>query len=263
MIKRQEILRMINQPEEKLLCAKVLDQADFSLTKHEQVFTDFMDMAKASRFLEITKAIAGLNGVAFGGIAGCERQRLCFAPDYMEIQNEDFPITALTITKNKKFGQSDLSHGDYLGSLLGLGIDRAKTGDILVMEEETVCFVVSEISDYVIRNLTKVSRTPVKVDKASVAALQNYKKQLEYRSMTVPSLRLDAVVGAAFRLSRGKAQDLIRAEKAQVNWTMVASPAFVVKQGDLISLRGFGRFRLEEISGRTKKDRIGITVGMY
>lgn len=261
MIERQKILKSINQPEEKLLFAKVLDQADFSLKKREQVFTDFYDIAKINRFLEVTKGIPHLYASAFGGMEECERMRIGFSSD-MEVTQEDFPITTIVITKNKKFGQTDLSHGDYLGSLLGLGIDRGKTGDILVMEEETVCFVDSDISDFICANLTKVSRTPVRVEKSDTA-VKKYTKQLEYRSLTVSALRLDAVCGAAFRLSRGKVQDMIRAEKAQVNWTVTASVAAEVKEGDIVSIRGLGRFRLTEIGGRTKKDRIGIIVGIY
>ena len=262
MIKRQKILNMIHQPEERLLCAKVLDQADFSLGKHECVFTDFYDCARASRYLEIANGIPGLKACAYGGTQNTERVRIGFSPEYMDLTFEDFPITPLAITKNKKFGQADLGHGDFLGSLLGLGIDRSKTGDILIMEEQTVCFVDRDISDFICANLTRVSRTPVKVEKCE--ALQTtYEKKLTYRSLTVSSMRLDAVCGAAFRLSRGKVQELIRAEKAQVNWLMVSSPSSEVKQGDIISIRGLGRFCLEEIGGRTKKERIGIVVGIY
>lgn len=262
-MERQKILKTMLQPEEKLLCAKVLDQADFSFKKHEQVFTDFFDMAKGARFLEIIKGIPGIHGAAFGGMDGCERVRLSIAPEGMEIENQQFPITVLSITKNKKFGQSDLSHGDYLGSLLGLGIDRSKTGDILVMEEETICFVDREISPFICANLTRVSRTPVKVKEAQAFEAEKYQKELTYRHITVPSLRLDAVAGAALRLSRGKVSDMIRGEKAQVNWSQELSVARTVKQGDLISIRGYGRFRIEEVGGRTKKDRISITIGVY
>ena len=77
------------------------------------------------------------------------------------------------------------------------------------------------------------------------------------------SMRLDAVASEAFHLARGKTQTLIHAEKAQVNWNIVTSTSHLLKEGDLVSLRGFGRFRVKEIGGRTKKDRIGLEIEKY
>lgn len=81
--------------------------------------------------------------------------------------------------------------------------------------------------------------------------------------MTVSSLRLDAIVSAAFSISRGKAQSLIRSEKTTINWTVVSNTSFIVKEGDILSLRGYGRIKLEEVLGNTKKGRIGIEIGRY
>ena len=115
---KQALLQGMTQPEERLLFAKVLDQAAFSYKRHTPAFTDFLDMAKSGKFLEKLRSLSDLNVVAFGGTEDCERRMIGFAPDYMELEGKDFPICALRITKHKKFGQTDLSHRDYLLSLI-------------------------------------------------------------------------------------------------------------------------------------------------
>lgn len=259
---RQSLLKAVTQPDERLLFAKVLDQAAFSLKRHQPAFTDFLDMAKSGKFLEMLSYERDLQVMAFGGTEDTERRMLGFAPDYMELKKEDFPICALRIRKNKKFGQTDLSHRDYLGSILGLGIDRGKIGDIFVGEEETICFVEEEIASYISANLQKVSRTPVEVTETQIESV-SVEKEMEVRRISVASLRLDAVAGAALHLARGKVQDYISAEKANVNWSVTTNTSYLLKEGDMVSVRGFGRFRVLSIEGRTKKDRIVVEVGIY
>ncbi len=259
---KQTLLQGITQPEERLLFAKVLDQAALSCKRHCAVFTDFLDMAKSGKFLEKLQHTPDLQVIAFGGMEDAERRMLGFAPDYMTLTKEDFPICVLSITKHPKFGQSDLSHRDYLGSILGLGIDRGKIGDIMVGATETICWVQEDIADYIVYQLKKVSHTPVQV-KRTVLADITVEKKVEVRRLTVPSLRLDAVAGAALHLSRGKIQALIAAEKASVNWSVATNASCCIKEGDMISVRGYGRFRILAIGGRSKKDRIGLEVGVY
>ena len=228
---RQALLKSVPEGEERLLFAKALDQAIFAMKRREPAFTDFMDRAKCARFRERLQGLRELEITLFGGTEDCERQMMGFFTE--PLAAEEFPIKIVKIRrKSKKFGQTDLSHRDYLGSLLGLGIDRGKVGDILVAEETEQAEDIPQ-------------------------------RQTEARRLTVASMRLDAVASEAFHLARGKTQTLIHAEKAQVNWNIVTSTSHLLKEGDLVSLRGFGRFRVKEIGGRTKKDRIGLEIEKY
>ena len=220
-----------------------------------------MDRAKCARFRERLQGLRELEITLFGGTEDCERQMMGFFTE--PLAAEKFPIKIVKIRrKSKKFGQTDLSHRDYLGSLLGLGIDRGKVGDILVAEDTAVCFVAEEISPYITAVLEQVSRTAVVAEETEQAE-DIPQRQTEARRLTVASMRLDAVASEAFHLARGKTQTLIHAEKAQVNWNIVTSTSHLLKEGDLVSLRGFGRFRVKEIGGRTKKDRIGLEIEKY
>ncbi len=258
---RQALLKSVPEGEERLLFAKALDRAIFAMRRREPAFTDFMDRAKCTRFRERLRGIGGLEVTLFGGTEDCERQMMGFFAEALTA--EEFPIRAIKIRrKSRKFGQTDLSHRDYLGSLLGLGIDRGKTGDILVTEEAAVCFVTEEIASYIAATLTQVSKTAVVAEETDAVA-DIPRRQTEIRRLTVASLRLDAVVSEVFRLARGKTQTLIGAEKAQVNWSVVTNTSHPLREGDLVSLRGFGRFRIRAVGGKTKKDRIGLEIESY
>lgn len=263
MMDRQALLKSIPDGEERLLFAKALDQAIFAMKRRQPAFTDFMDRAKCSRFAERMRGIRDLKVTLFGGTEDCERQMMGFSLAEEELPEEEFPIRIIKIRrKSKKFGQTDLSHRDYLGSILGLGIDRSKVGDILVTEDAAVCFVAEEISAYITAVLEQVSRTAV-IAEETEGADAIPKRQTETKRLTVASLRLDAVAGEAFNLARGKAQALIGAEKAQVNWNTVTNTSHLLKEGDMVSLRGFGRFRLLSVGGKTKKDRVGLEIEKY
>ena len=258
---RQALLKSVPEGEERLLFARALDQAVFAIRRKQPAFTDFMDRAKCARFQERLQGIRGLCMMCFGGGEDCERQQMGFSIE--PLTAEDFPITIIKIRrKNKKFGQADLSHRDYLGSLLGLGIDRGKVGDILVAQDAAVCFVAEELAPYITAVLEQVSKTAVVAEETEQPE-DIPMRQTEERRLTVASLRLDAVMSEAFRLARGKTQALIAAEKAQVNWNIVTNTSHLLKEGDLVSLRGFGRFRIKRIGGKTKKDRIGLEIESY
>lgn len=260
---RQALLKSIPEGEERLLFAKALDQAFLSMKRQEAAFTDFMDRAKCVRFVERLRRAGAFQVTAFGGGEDCERLMLGFSPQGEELEHGQFPIQTVRIRrKNKKFGQAGLSHRDYLGSLLGLGIDRGKLGDILVAEEEALCFAEKEIAPYICATLEQVSRTAVVAEECEAIAAE-FTKKTEKKRITVASMRLDAVAGEVFRLSRAKVQGLIGAEKATVNWAVMTSAPYLLKEGDLVSLRGFGRFRVGASGGRTKKDKIVLEIEQY
>jgi len=262
MIDKQSILKNVNQPEERLLLAKVLDQAIFSLKKHENTFTSFCDPKKMNTILKSISGINELNFFVFGGNDDCERRRIGFCPNYREIKDEEFPISAIKIVGNTRFSK-ELTHRDFLGSILGLGIDRGKIGDIFMFESYAVAFVADEIAEYIKTNLERIGRAVVKTEIKSLSEVQLAEKLTVEKSTTVSSLRLDALVSAAFNMSRSKAQELISVEKVFVNWTVNANGSKLLAEEDLISVRGFGRAKLSKIVGRTKKDRISVIFLKY
>ena len=197
--------------------------------------------------------------MAYGGFEEAERRMIGFFPDYCEPSGEEFPITAVEVGLSRF--SSGLTHRDFLGSVLGLGLTRDKIGDIIVEKEHAVIFAESSIADYIAANLEYVGRT--KVNTRLLPGFVPELSQPAEKKITVASLRLDAVLGGCFNLSRTKTAELIKAERAYINWLGEDSPAKQVKEGDVLTLRGSGRAIIKEVNGKTKKDRVLITVEIY
>ena len=153
-----------------------------------------------------------------------------------------------------------LTHRDYLGSLMGLGITRENIGDILVEPSGAFIFVKREIADYIINNLEKIGRCGVKTIVCGCDEADIPKPKLREVNSTVSSLRIDAVLSAAAGISRGRAAEMIVQVLVSLNWEEINSTSKQVDEGDLISVRGIGRMRLERVGSLTRKGRIGITI---
>jgi RNA-binding protein YlmH len=230
-------------------------------------FSDFMDPYKAHKLCTAFNNDSSITAVCYGGYEDSERLTVGFFPEYSVPDGADiseyyalFPIQPIEIAYNAKYSRS-LTHRDFLGSMLGLGITREKTGDIIIEEDKAVAFVKTEIADFIAVNLERVAHTSV-----NTKLLSDYvPKQAEKveKRFTVPSLRLDAVVSDAFNMSRGKASELIKGEKVFLNWQCTASTSKPVDVGDVITVRGTGRVKITEVVGVTKKDRILINTVIY
>lgn len=262
MIDRQAFLKGTHQPDEKLLLAKVLDQADFSLDRWQTVFTDFLSPAEGGFITKVLDKIHDLDYCVYGGTEECERNRIALFPLGEEFCKEDFPIMAVRISFAGKFGQK-LSHRDFLGAILGLGIDRSKVGDILLFDTYAICYADDEMASYICSHLEKVGKIGVKTETIEPKLVLLPEKKIQRRVASVASARADAVFGACFQISRGKAQQLIAAEKAFINWSVVKSPSDKVEEEDILSLRGYGRAKVVQWKGETKKGRLSVVLERY
>lgn len=256
---RRDLLNSISDSDERLAVAKAIDRLEIAKKTYIPEFTIFMDPYKAYSIKDML-----LNNeceiIIYGGYEDSERVKLGFFPEFTETDNEEFPIKAVEISYNSQFSRA-LSHRDFLGSILGLGITREKTGDIIIENGRAVAFVDADIADYVVVNLERVGHTKVRVK-----LLENFKpvqKEIREKRLTVASLRIDAVLSGALNISRSKVSDLIKGEKAFVNWKKIISVSHIIKENDVVTLRGVGRVRINEIMGTTKKDRILINVSVF
>jgi len=247
-------------PTLKPLFAKVRDRFFLCETRRIAAFTDFYDPAKWTAFFDmIQHQSRGLDvqAAVFGGDEDCERRMLGFFPaDDEEIP---FPISRLRIKHNSKFNKAP-RHQDYLGAILGLGLDRGRIGDIFTSEAYADVFVCRDISGYICEQLTKAGRIPVTVCKAPLTESPAPRPGEITEKLNVASLRLDVVVAALFRLSRGQTSALIEAEKVYVNWSPCTAAGNRLKPGDMVTLRGHGRWKIGDILGTTKKGRLRINV---
>ncbi len=219
-----------------------------------------------TRFLEppmeiACRAAANFAGceVAFeGGYEGAERRMAGFYAGGAEALS--FPIRRLRVDWNARYGS--IGHRDILGALMGLGIERETLGDIAMLKEGALLFVHEDMADYVAANLESCGRVKVRISPCGEeVAPPEPEGTLLYR--TVPSQRLDAVLAAAYDLSRQKAQEMIRAELVKVDHAVETRADARLEAGSLVSARGLGRFRVQEVAGLTRKGRVGLRLFVY
>lgn len=258
MVNREILLSKALKIEDKLLLSRVYDAAEKCERSCKEVHTDFLD-PNQQKIVEISlKAVKSINYSFEGGYQGAERKVLLLRPDFMFSENGYDENNFMELLRITPKGNELLTHRDYLGSIMALGIKREKIGDILVRDKNCDLIVLKEISQFIIYNLDKVSNTRVKIDLFDFSLIEESKSDSKEVKTTVASLRLDSVAGSGFGLSRSKMVEFIKAGKVHLNWQETNDPSKVVNKGDVITIRGRGRVVFEEITGKSKKDRFGI-----
>ena len=248
--------------EDRLTLAKVLDRAGRARDKNIPAATDFLSPQQRARALDLLR-LAGIPETAYvsqGGYEGAERQVLLFLPDWMEAENAESPIRCLRASFRE---EETLSHRDFLGSLMGMGIVREKVGDILAASGSADLLVLEGVADFLLQSWDSAGRTKLHVTEIALENLHIPAVQRKEVRDTVSSLRLDAVAASGFRLARGKAAALIESGKVQLNWRECVKPDKLLEAGDVVSARGFGKFELAEVGGLTRKGRISIVLRVY
>ncbi|MDR0999289.1 MAG: hypothetical protein LBL96_00555 [Clostridiales bacterium] len=253
----RDLFKRLKTPEEKLALAKVLDRLFLCQSSDNCAYSDFVDILHANKFIKWIQEECGALGIAYGGADGCERVMIGFCPEGVA---PEFPISRVLIKYNDKFGK--LSHRDFLGSLLGLGIDRRMIGDIIV-DDTVVTFVSNSIADYICANLKKVKRSPVRATVSSEPESRDSWLRPDNGSFTrvsVTQARLDSVIKAAFNLPRQKVQNLIK-HHVSVDYAPAASSSQAVKINQTITARGYGRIIVREIS--QSGDKLILLLKLY
>ncbi len=257
---RQKILDTFHKCDEKLLVSKILDQVTLCLKHHETKFSHFLDPYQQKLITKTLFDNSQFNMHCWGGYGDSERNIISFFPNYMDTDDVLYPISILEVSCK---GIDRLSHRDFLGSILGLGIKREKIGDILIQDEVCHVFCMADIKDFILFNLTKISNKKVAVEERKKEDIIIPPKKFKLLKDTVASLRLDSVLSVALRESRSKVVNYIKAEKVHINWEPSKSISQLLHEGDVISVRGKGRMVLERIEGNTRKGRINIIIRKY
>ena len=191
-----------------------------------------------------------------GGGEGCERACAFFLPWYLPAEDFDPAEYIRAVKITACFGEP--GHRDYMGAALGLGIKREWVGDIRVMGTECYIFCLPSVEP-VLLELEQVGRCGVKAVSLPLSQVPTPERKVKRVTFTVKSLRLDAVVGGMFSLSRTAAADLIRMGAATLNYSECDKVDAPVKEGDVISLKGHGKGTLSQQGGKSRKDRIFLT----
>lgn len=243
-----------------MLYKRLVDLSRQALNKGIPTFSDFLNLNEQNIFHScIPELSTGFQ--IWGGYEYAERQMIAFLPEAL-LFDWEYPLVLCKIELlNHRFAEP-LSHRDVLGSLMSLGIERSKIGDILVKDNRIYVFCHEKISSFLMEELTRIRHTTVAV---SLAELKDpdIRPNLKQEETTVSSNRLDALLASMCHLSRGQAAELIQKGLVFINGKQMSGGSVSVKPEEIISVRGMGRFRFEDLLGETKKGRIRIRYSKY
>jgi len=242
---------------DKILLATVQDKVDQSYKACIQTNTGFLDVRQKNLAESYCKKIKGLNYKFYGGYEEAERSICMISP---EDELEGGPLTALRITTS---GTKALSHRDYMGSILGLGIKRELIGDILVRTDGADIIILKELADFFVANYEKAGSVPIKVEVISIKDIKTGEENVEEIRQSVSSLRLDNMISSVFKLSRSNAVEAINGGLVYINGQQVTKPDKLLKKGDKLVLRGKGKGILQDLLGSTKKDKTVVLIKKY
>lgn len=247
--------------EEILLQKRLTELSRVAYHRGIVTFSDFLNLNELNILHTTPKDQWMTRYETFGGYGFSERQMAAFLPDalYYEYQ---YPIQAIQITPSSRKFAEELSHRDYLGAVMNLGIERSKIGDILTQDGSAILFVNEDLASYITEQLTRVKHTVVNA--APVFDFrEDYQPDYETIKGSVASIRLDTVLSLVFPLSRSKLTSYIEAGRVFVNGKLISSNGYRLKEGDIISVRKMGRILYDGILSETKKGRYMITVRKF
>lgn len=258
MLPREELLKGIENRE---CVARAIDQAEQALKTWEISLTDFLSPPELAETQKVFSRLTEVQLIGWGGYPQAERQRLAIARSEIPLDNSSVSVAALEIAGNFLFDTA--SHRDFLGSILGSGIVREKTGDIIVLGERGAqAIVVPELVEYLEMHLKQVRSVPVQIQRIELSELKIKEPKKKELTTVEASMRLDAIASAGFGMSRSKMVDLIESGDVRVNWKEIAQSSHIIKSGDLVAIRGKGRLEIGEVMV-TKKDRYRIQLTRY
>lgn len=249
--------------EEELFQKRLIDLANLADRRCIVTYTDFLNLNELNIYHQTARELSFVKCISSGGFEYAERQIAAFVPDALFYEETpDFPISCIHITpKNAKYAD-DLTHRDFLGAVLNLGIDRGAIGDILTQDSSAWIFCKNGIESFVCRELTQVKHTYIRAEAVQPGSV-NYQPRMERIHGSVASVRLDSLLALAFGGSRSSLNGLVEGGRVFVNARLVTSNGYKLKENDLISARGLGKFRYLGISGGTRKGRLVVEIEKY
>jgi RNA-binding protein YlmH len=253
------LLRLARNDDEKRLISR-LDELVERTARERAGYSDFLDLRQQDLARAVAVNAYDISWQLVGGYEEAERKRLVVYPEW---QTEADTNIAFVRIESKQFGEPSLGHRDYLGAVLNLGLKREKLGDIIVQDDGAILIADQGLADFICQQLIKVKHITVTAKEISGLEFFYSAPQLKAAKFTVASLRLDAVVAGAFKLSRADVDEYVEGGNIKINHLEVLKGSVPVSAGDLISVRGLGRFRLNQVGGTSRKGRHFVSISLF
>lgn len=249
--------------EEQLFEARMKELASTAFGQNRYTFSQFLSAAELTQLYDMAEKLKGTDYDTFGGSEACERQMVRFGSERMFGYEEDYPIAMLKIVPVAEKFADNLSHRDYLGALMNLGLERDVLGDIFIRDKTAYVFCLDSIADYITANLERIKHTSVKVQMAGKEEAVKIEPKLVSMEVSASSCRFDAVAAAVCKLSRSQVQSLFREKKVLLSGRICENYSMILKEDAVFSLRGYGKFVFKGCKGQSKKGRLYIELLRY
>lgn len=250
------------EKELQQLKKRFMELAEKSWQRNQYFFTGFLNMAELDVFYRAAQSFSHVPWEVCGGGPDCERQMVRFGSKELFGYEEPFPIVCLHITPLMEKFADALSHRDFLGACMNLGIDRSTMGDILLQKKSAYLYCTESIAPYIMENLIRVKHTVVSCIQCEGAS-RTAPAELREKEFQASSERMDGVVAKVFSLSRGESLLLFLEKKVFVNGRLCENNSSVLKKEDVVTVRGYGKFVYGGVERMTKKGRLQIKVQIY
>lgn len=263
----REILNDYRDKDDKILLAQILDKVESVENKNKIEHTDFLDLAKIELVQKFINKIKIENYMSYGGFEQAERKMFVIYPENFNsvvVEKNLSNIIQIVRIELPNDLKGKYTHRDYLGAVIKLGIKREKVGDIIVDDSGADIIVDKDISKFLLENLgelTRFSKSTITIE--NIEDLRPVEIKKEEFEIIVSSLRLDNVISELARCSRNKALDIINMERVFINFECETKKTKQIKTGDMVTIRGKGRFFVKEIVGQTKSGRTIIKIERF
>ena len=260
----RNIINKYKNEKDRLLISKLIDKIRFCETKNKIQTTDFLDEMEQKLLENFLKSQKISNYFFTGGFEEAERKILVIYTEKLTdiIQNINLNeyINSIRIILPNEM-QGEYTHKNYLGGLMKLGISREKIGDILVDDKGADILLMPEMLKFLITNIPNLIRfSKSKIEQISLKNLRKIEIKMQTIKITVASMRLDNIVSELAKCSRGKASEILETERVLVNYEIISKPSKEIKENDIVTIRGKGRFTIKRVAGNSKKGRIFVEV---
>lgn len=246
--------------EQELCKKRLIDLSKQAERKGIVLFSDFLNLNELNIYHQSEKFFE-TKTESFGGVPYAERQIIAFIPDAL-CYEWTYPIAVLCIKPAYPKFAEKLGHRDILGAIMKLGVERSKLGDIIIGDGVYYLLCEEGIAQYFIENLDKIRHTVVKLEKCSAESL-TIQQDFEEKDGIITSNRLDSVIACVHKMSRNQSLELFRQEKVYVNGRLVQNVTYTCHEGDIVSVRGYGRFIYVSEHGATNKGRLKFKYNLY
>ena len=263
----REILNDYREKDDKILLAQILDKIEMVEKKNKIEHTDFLDLAQIELVQKFINKIKIENYMVYGGFEQAERKMFVIYPEKFNsivVEKNLENIVQIIRIELPDDLRGKYTHRDYLGAVIKLGVERKKVGDIIVDNNGADLIIDKDIAKFLQENLaslTRFSKSTITVQ--NICDLRQVEIKKEELEIIVSSLRLDNVIAELARCSRNKALEIINTERVFVNFQCETKKTKQVKPGDMITIRGKGRFFIKEILGQTRSGRTIIQIEKF